>query len=133
MNINLEYEIAKGIVSEYIDTMNKECEATEENIKLFDADMTDSTVFDYFNREKALRFVRTWRIIQSDKISIAQRNLLCAFAACDNKLAECLDFFNGKGKNIKNKRTLAVMISNARKAVTEEYNKLYKEYDKNII
>lgn len=127
MNINLEYEIAKGMVADYIETMNEECKATEQNIILFDNDMTDSTTFDYFDRDKALRFVRTWKIIQSDKISIARRNLLCAFAACNNKLTECLDFFNGKGKNIKNKRTLAVLISNARKAVTDEYNKLYND------
>lgn len=127
MNINLEYEIAKGKVNEYIETMNIECEALEENIKQYDNDMCDSTEFDYFDREKALRFVRTWKIINSNAITIAQRNLLCAFAACNNKLEPCLVFFNGKGKNIKNKRTLAVMIANARRAVVNKYNELYSK------
>lgn len=125
MNINLEYEIGKGLVADYIETMERECQATKDMITEFDNDMLDSEEFDYFDRDKALRFVRTWEIIQSDSISIAQRNLICAFAACSNKLDECLAFFNGKGKNIKNKRTLAVLISNARKAVTKEYEKKY--------
>lgn len=127
MNTNKEYEIAKGIVADYIATMNEECEGLKEEIRLFDNDMFESEDFDYFNREKALRFIRTWEIIQSDAITIAQRNLLCAFAACNNKLDACLDFFNGKGKGIKNKRTLAVMISNARKEVTNKYKELYGE------
>lgn len=126
MNINKEYEIGKGKVAEYINTMNEQCLTLKMELEAFDNDMFDSEKFDYFNREKALKFIRIWDIIQSDAITIAQRNLLCAFAACDNKLTECLDFFNGKGKNIKNKRTLAVMISNARKAVTNKYNELYE-------
>lgn len=126
MNINLEYEIGKGKVSEYIDTMNKRCSEIADEIKAFDKDMFNSDEFEYFNRDKQLKFIRMWNIIQSDAVTIAQRNLLCAFAACDNKLSDCLDFFNGKGKNIKNKRTLAVLISNARKAVTDKYNELYE-------
>lgn len=127
MNINLEYEIAKGTVSEYIENMDMECAALEENIRVYDNEIYDSGTFEYFDRNKALRFVRTWKIIKSDAITISQRNLLCAFAACNNKLTPCLVFFNGKGKNIKNKRTLAVMISNARKAVVNKYKELYNE------
>ena len=127
MNINKEYEIGKGKVAEYIQTMDEQCAALREEVNAFDNDMFDDENFDYFNREKSMKFIRTWDIIQSDAITIAQRNLLCAFAACNNKLDECLDFFNGKGKGIKNKRTLAVMISNARKAVTEKYKELYKD------
>ena len=125
MNINKEYEIGKGKVAEYISVMDEQCATLKEDLKAFNNDMFDSEEFDYFNKDKAERFIRTWEIIQSDAITIAQRNLLCAFAACNNKLADCLDFFNGKGKNIKNKRTLAVMISNARKAVTDKYKELY--------
>lgn len=125
MNINLEYEIGKGKVAEYIAIMNSKCEAIREEIVAFDLDMFDSDAFEFFDREKSLKFIRTWEIIQSDAVSIAQRNLICAFAACGNKLDDCLAFFNGKGKNIKNKRTLAVMISNARKVVTDKYNELY--------
>lgn len=125
MNINLEYEIGKGLVADYIETMERECQATKNMITEFDNNMLDYDKFEYFDRDKAFRFVKTWDIIQSDSISIVQRNLICAFAACNNKLDECLAFFNGKGKNIKNKRTLAVIISNARKAVIKEYEKKY--------
>lgn len=125
MNINLEYEIGKGKVSEYIEEMNKRCTEIKEELKAFDSDAFDSECYDYFNKDKQLKFVRMWEIIQSDAITIAQRNLLCAYAACDNKLHDCLNFFNGKGKNIKNKRTLAVLISNARKAVINKYKELY--------
>jgi len=127
-NINLEYEIGKGMVAAYIAKMDAICKEKREDIQEYDNEIIDSDRFEYFNREEAVKFVRMWEIITND-ISIKDRNIICAAAACDNNLTECLNFFNGKGKSIKNTATLKVMLYNARVAVRNIYEEKYGNHE----
>lgn len=119
-----EYELGKKMLSEYVESMNKICEDLQTEIDRYNEDGVGSSEFEWFDSNKALKTIRTWNIIQNHA-SPCDRNLLCAFAACNNKLKPCLEMFNGAGKQIKNTQTLSQMITNARKNVKNKYDELY--------
>ena len=126
MNINLEYEIGKGKVAEYIASTDKIYNELKAQLKAYnEAIFDDEPEFEWFDEKKTLKFLRTWDIIKSDDITAAQRNLICAYEACGHNLDNLLEFFNGKGKNIKNKASLNVLLSLARKAIENKYYELY--------
>ena len=125
-NLVKEYELAKGEITTYIDEMNKNIEEIKEDIEYYFNGAVDSSKLEYFNINKAVKKVRTWEIIMSDKIRVSDRNMLCAYAVADYDLPTCLSFFNGKGKNIKNLKTLSTLIYNARKKVEDIYNEMYE-------
>lgn len=126
MNINLEYEIGKGKVAEFIADTDVTYNMLQEQLKLFREGVQDEYPgMQWFNEKRTVKFLRTWDIIKSDSITAAQRNLICAYEACGHNLDALLEFFNGKGKNIKNKASLNVLLSNARKAIETKYNELY--------
>lgn len=119
-----DYTIGKGKVAEYIAKMDATYKELLDLTKAFDnAIIEDKPEFEWFDYNKSIKFLHTWEIMK--EINVAQRNLLCAYEACNHSLDDCLTFFNGKGKNIKNKASLSVLISNARKAVTTKYIELY--------
>lgn len=121
---NLEYDEAKKKISKYMSMMDAKCRELKKDIKGFDSDMFDSSEYEFFDREKALRFIRMWNIIKK-KITPNQRNLLCAFAVSNSNVKECLKIFNGTVCNLKNGRTLTAMVCSAKKTVRRKYDELY--------
>ena len=126
MKIIDDYEIMKGKIAEYLSQIQV---AYAENMKLitvYEQSLTNNEPelvdFDY---HAALKFVRTWDIIQSEALNQSQKNLLFCYNLCDCDLETTLNTFNGKGKSYKNKATLAVLICNIRKIIKKEYNKKY--------
>ena len=126
--MNTEYEIGKGMVADYIATMDSRYLLNLKEIEIYENSLWDyvpelGDKFDYYS---ALRFVRTWNIIKND-LSTSDRNLILCFLASDSNYEECLAWFNGRGKNIKNTATLRVMICNVRKKIRTIYKEKYHE------
>lgn len=126
MKINNDYEIMKGKIAEYLAQMQVAYDENKKLISVFEQSLTNDKPelvdFDYY---AALKFVRTWDIIQSDALNQSQKNLLFCYNLCDCDLETTLNTFNGKGKSYKNKASLAVLICNIRKIIKKEYNKKY--------
>lgn len=126
MRVNDEYFIAKGLVADYIKSMDKVVEDNKRLMQLYDDDVQTDEL-EYFDYNKALKFNRLWDVIKHD-LPPTKRNLLLCFEACGEDYTKCLAFFNGNGMNYKNKATLHVLVCNARNMA----NKLYTEkYDSN--
>lgn len=119
-----EYELGKKMLSDYVESMDKICEDLQTEIERYNDDGVGSSEFEWFDSNKALKTIRTWDIIKNH-LTPCDRNLLCAFAVCDNKLKPCLAMFNGAGKQIKNTQTLSQMLSLARRNAKNKYNELY--------
>lgn len=126
MKINNDYEIMKGKIAEYLAQMQVAYDENKKLISVFEQSLTNDKPelvdFDYY---AALKFIRTWDIIQSDALNQSQKNLLFCYNLCDCDLETTLNTFNGKGKSYKNKASLAVLICNIRKIIKKEYNKKY--------
>lgn len=126
---NNEYEIGKGMVAEYI----KQMEETYDDLKRL-IDLYDGTLYPEnnpelvnFNYDKAIKFVRTWELINND-IQPHNRNLIFAIEASGEDYTKCLEYFNGKGKGYKNKATLHVLVCNARNELRLKYIEKYGDY-----
>lgn len=121
-----DYEIIKGKIVEYAAQIDMAYEENKEIIELWENSLVyDKPEFSDFDYYAALKFVRTWDIIKSDALNQSQRNLLYCYNACDCDLESTLNCFNGKGKGYKNKASLSVLLSNIRKIIRKEYDKLY--------
>lgn len=123
---NDDYEIMKGKIAEYLAQMQVAYDENKALISVFEQSLTNDKPelvgFDYY---AAIKFVRTWDIIQSDVLNQSQKNLLFCYNLCDCDLETTLNTFNGKGKSYKNKASLAVLICNIRKIIKKEYNRRY--------
>lgn len=124
---NINYDVVKEKVNDYIRKMDAQCEACKQELNNYYNAFNDGENYGCFDEENTLKFIRTWDIIKNE-IPIPQRNLLIAYQIAGNRLEPCLQYFNGEGEGIKNKSSLAVLISNARKAVRYRY---YEKYDFN--
>lgn len=126
MKIIDDYEIMKGKIAEYLAQMQVAYDENKALISVFEQSLTNDKPelvgFDYY---AAIKFVRTWDIIQSDVLNQSQKNLLFCYNLCDCDLETTLNTFNGKGKSYKNKASLAVLICNIRKIIKKEYNRRY--------
>lgn len=111
-----EYEVGKEILADYLKEMNEIYQ------DFFNELVNGMDMDEEFEEQKAIKFVRTWDIINKD-LKPEERNLFCTFQACGNKSQKCLEVFNGKGGNVKNIGTLRTMIYNIKKKI----NKIYKE------
>lgn len=111
-----EYEVGKEILADYLKEMNEIYQ------DFFNELINGMDIDEEFEEQKAIKFVRTWDIINKD-LKPEERNLFCTFQACGNKSQKCLEVFNGKGGNVKNIGTLRTMIYNIKKKI----NKIYKE------
>lgn len=111
-----EYEVGKEILADYLKEMNEIYQ------DFFNELINGMDMDEEFEEQKAIKFVRTWDIINKD-LKPEERNLFCTFQACGNKSQKCLEVFNGKGGNVKNIGTLRTMIYNIKKKI----NKIYKE------
>lgn len=111
-----EYEVGKEILADYLKEMNEIYQ------DFFNELINGMDMDEEFEEQKAIKFVRTWDIINKD-LKPEERNLFCTFQACGNKSKKCLEVFNGKGGNVKNIGTLRTMIYNIKKKI----NKIYKE------
>ena len=113
---NKEYEVAKGILADYLKEMNEIYQ------EFYNELMNGMDMDEEFEEQKTIKFIRTWDIINKD-LKPEERNLFCTYQACGNKSQKCLEVFNGKGGNVKNIGTLRTMIYNIKKKI----NKIYKE------
>lgn len=111
-----EYEVGKEILADYLKEMNEIYQ------DFFNELVNGMDMDEEFEEQKAIKFIRTWDIINKD-LKPEERNLFCTFQACGNKSQKCLEVFNGKGGNVKNIGTLRTMIYNIKKKI----NKIYKE------
>lgn len=121
---NVEYEEAKKKITKYMSMMDAKCRELNRDVKAYDLEILDSTEYEFFDREKAIRFIRMWNIIKK-KITPTQRNLLCAYEVSNSNVQECLRIFNGSLCNLKNERTLTSMICKCKKNVRRKYDELY--------
>ena len=104
--------------------MDAKCRELKKDIKAYDLEILDSSEYEFFDREKAIRFIRMWNIIKK-KITPTQRNMLCAYEVSNSNVQECLRIFNGSLCNLKNERTLTAMICKCKKNVRRKYDELY--------
>lgn len=128
--INFEFEEGKGVIALYRENMQKiyddyvseinDIKSTRE----YFLDELDEELESYLKR--GLRFIHTWDIMMND-LEPSDRNLLLAMGATDNDYDEVLSYFNGRNCNVKNKRTLSVMVCKARRNLRELYKEKYKE------
>ena len=123
---NDDYEIMKGKIAEYLSQMQDIYDENKKLISIYEQSLTNDKPelvgFDYYT---AIKFVRTWDIIQSDVLNQSQKNLLFCYNLCDCDLETTLNTFNGKGKSYKNKASLSVLIYNIRKIIKKEYIREY--------
>lgn len=123
---NIDYEIGKGKVADYVAMMDRIYKNRLEELKLYENSLWDYVPelgenFDYYN---TLRFVRTWNIVKNE-LNVSDRNLIFCFLACDSNYDECLSWFNGNGRDLKNVASLRVLICNVRKKVRTIYAEKY--------
>lgn len=122
-----EYEVGKEILADYLKEMNEIYQ------DLFNELINGMDMDEEFEEQKAIKFVRTWDIINKD-LKPEERNLFCTFQACGNKSQKCLEVFNGKGGNVKNIGTLRTMIYNIKKKINKIYKEKYNEiYDRDYL
>lgn len=125
-NTNMSYEIGKGLVAEYIAQMETIYKEYKRLINIYEncSDADDVPELSDFNYCAALKFIRTWDIMNNN-IPAHNRNLLFAIEASGQNYNKCLEYFNGNGKGYKNNATLHVLICKARKQVRKIYDKIY--------
>ena len=124
---NMDYERAKSKVTRYIEKMDALYKQYLKDIEKYDNEMIDSDEFEWFNRERALAFVRTWKIIRG--MTPTQRNLLYAYGASDNNYDTFVRIFNGLGNKYNNNRTLTAVLVSAKRGLRGRYEKLYGKYE----
>lgn len=122
-----EYEVGKEILADYLKEMNEIYQ------EFYNELMNGMDMDEEFEEQKAIKFVRTWDIINKD-LKPEERNLFCTYQACGNKSQKCLEVFNGKGGNVKNIGTLRTMIYNIKKKINKIYKEKYNEiYDRDYL
>jgi hypothetical protein len=122
-----EYEVGKEILADYLKEMNEVYQ------EFYNELMNGMDMDEEFEEQKAIKFIRTWNIINKD-LKPEERNLFCTFQACGNKSQKCLEVFNGKGGNVKNIGTLRTMIYNIKKKINKIYKEKYNEiYDRDYL
>ena len=121
-----EYEVGKGLVAEYVASMDNLCDDYKRLIELYDSCIypEDNPELADFNYDIAVKFIRTWDVIKND-IQPHNKNLIFAIEASGQNYAKCLEYFNGVGNGYKNKATLHVLVCNARKEVEKKYMEKY--------
>ena len=100
---NINYEVVKEKVNNYIKEMDAQYEACKQELDNYYNAFNDGENYEWFNEVNTLKFIRTWEIIRNE-ITIPQRNLLIAYEIAGNRLEPCLQYFNGEGEGIKNIR-----------------------------
>lgn len=110
----ITYESGKRIVAEYIERMNASKEYLLDRLK-YDYGSED------FNRDAAVRFIRTWDIIMND-LTPVQRNLFVAFSAFDRKADDCIKLFNAS-----NVYSLRQMVYVIQKKIVKVYKEKYDD------
>jgi hypothetical protein len=122
-----EYEVGKEILADYLKEMNEVYQ------EFYNELMNGMDMDEEFEEQKAIKFIRTWNIINKD-LKPEERNLFCTYQACGNKSQKCLEVFNGKGGNVKNIGTLRTMIYNIKKKINKIYKEKYNEiYDRDYL
>lgn len=120
---NIQYEEAKKKLDEYIKENSTLYEWLKDTCRKYDNAIFEQPDFAGFNYEKALKFIRTWDIINN--LPADKKNLFLLFCSTGYDYKETLEVFNGVGKGCKNVSTLRVLISNIRKIIREKYTLNY--------
>ena len=125
METNIEYEKGKQILKEYIEKENNLYSWLKDMFNRYENCPYDySPEFAGFDYNSAIKFIRTWEIINND-LPIDKKNLILIYNACGGDNAKTLEIFNGTGKVYKNKATLCVLICNTKKIIKQIYNEKY--------
>ena len=80
---NDDYEIMKGKIAKYLSQMQDIYDENKKLISIYEQSLTNDKPelvgFDYYT---AIKFVRTWDIINSDVLNQSQKNLLLSYHLC---------------------------------------------------
>lgn len=126
MEKNINYEQGKHLLQEYIQNTEQYIKWLKEMCDKYDNTLFDLPDFGAFDYEKAVKFIRTWEII--NEFPTDKKNLFLIYCACEYNYTKTLAIFNDIGKGCKNAATLRVLISNIRKLIKEIYTERYGAY-----
>ena len=111
----------KELLQEYTNEMDGLYRWLNETLAAYDNAIFNTPDFSGFDREYAVRFIRTYDIIH-EVLTDAQRNMFYLFTASGEKYKDTLELLSGQPKNV---ATLRVMICKIRKKIKERYYELY--------
>lgn len=115
------YKKLKTEMTEYLKQMKVIYEEYSHAIELFENSVTYHPELEWFNYSEAVKFIRTWDIINNN-LRESQKNLLLAYYACGESYDKMLEAFES---DTCTKGSLKVMMCLARKKVKEIYNEKY--------
>ncbi len=122
---NFLYSEAKGAVQEYVAMMERRYnEVKQEYTDYMNAIYDDDPRFLWFNPDRAIKFLRTWRLIM-DEADPGDRNFVILYLCYEGDYNRILEVFNGAGCSYKSAASLKILIWAARKKVRELYEKKY--------
>ena len=122
---NFLFSEAKGAVKEYVAMMERRYnEVKQEYTDYMNAIYDDDPRFMWFNPDRALKFLRTWRILM-DEADPRDRNFVLVYLYCDTQYDKALEIFNGAGCSYKSTASLKILIWAARNNVRALYEKKY--------
>jgi len=123
MKKNIKYKEGKELMERYVTKTERYVESLQwmcDKYACTDFDLPEFAGFDY---GKAIRYMRTWKIIQ--ELPVDKRNLWLVYLACETDYTKTLEVYNGVGQTCKNIATLRVMVSNVRKLIRSKYTERY--------
>ena len=122
---NFLYSEAKGAVQEYVAMMERRYnEVKQEYTDYMNAIYDDDPRFLWFNPDRAIKFLRTWRLIM-DEADPRDRNFVILYLCYEGDYNRILEVFNGAGCSYKSAASLKILIWAARKKVRELYEEKY--------
>ena len=122
---NFLYSEAKGAVQEYVAMMERRYnEVKQEYTDYMNAIYDDDPRFLWFNPDRAIKFLRTWRLIM-DEADPRDRNFVILYLCYEGDYNRILEVFNGAGCSYKSAASLKILIWAARKNVKELYEAKY--------
>ena len=118
----MDYKKLKNKMTEYSNQMKVIYEEYSHAIELYEnSPVIYHPELEWFNYSVAVKFIRTWDIINND-LRESQKNLLLSYYACGESYDKMLEAFES---DTCSKGTLRVMMCLARKKVKEIYNEKY--------
>ena len=113
----------KEVFDNFVKQMNEAYNEQTYLIDLYNNSVNpDTPELEYFDCNKAIKFTRTWELIQ--QLKPQQRNLLICRMAFTT-IAECLRVFNGVNNTKTNDTTFRVLVYNAKNELKRLYNQRY--------
>lgn len=118
-----EYEEGKELLNNYINEQEQLYQWLKETCVKYQDAVFEVPEFEGFNYYKAVKFIRTWDLI--NELSMDKKNLFLVHCASGKKYEDTLKIFNGSGKEYKNVATLKVLITQIRNEIRKKYKEKY--------